>query len=374
MKVLYQSSSYLPSLAANSVHVMNMVDEINSFDNIGVLLGFLSDDKSCSGEDIHSYYGVNNQFPVFRVSGSSKIGKLYYCFYSLFFAFKFKPDLIISRYYPGVCLLLLFGYRVVYDVHAPFWKQGKLKALSWNLFKKFKSLRVSVNSNALKSMFVDDKVSPLYDITVAFNGAKKKSLNKGFFTPEKNSLNVGYVGGIYQGRGIELLLGLAGALPNVTFHIAGGSTQQLDALKSKHSLSNNLVFYGHIAPAETYRFRNSCDVLLAPYSKNNVFSHGKANVDQSKYQNPIKIIEYLSAKKIIIASDIPTIRELLDDDSSLLLDPDCVDDWIQTIGALANGSLQANEKAEKAYSFFCENLTWSKRAVKLLNCFKSDVQ
>lgn len=364
MKILYQSPSLIPSQTANSVHVMSISDQLSRMGHEVKLLVFKGglDNKKSD----HEYYGANTSFEIKKFSVVGRLGKLKFLIFSIFNALLFRPDLIITRFVPGAYLFVLFGYQVVLDAHHPVWIGSPWKKILYNLFKKNKNFRkFTTNSNSLKKIFHESGMSPRCQISVAHNGSKNYPLNEKLSLKTKNGINIGYLGSIYKGRGVDLIIKIASRLEDCNFHIAGGSEFEIEEIHRQYKIPQNLFFYGYIQPSKAYLFRNSCDILLAPYSRKGVMvANGKE--DSSQYMNPIKIIEYMSSKKPIIASDLVPIREIINDKQALLVDPDKVEEWIVAINKLIHSKNLRNELAENAYSYFSTNLTWRARAEKLI--------
>lgn len=367
MKIIYQSTSYIPSYAANSVHVMNMVDEFVKLGHDVKLLALEGNIEI--DESDYEYYGVYDNFEIVKHKYDTKLEKFKYIFDSLIFARNYKHDLIVSRFPFGAYILLLFGFKVVLDTHGPIWEGNILKRFLWKIFKNFENLRITTNSGSLKQMFEDESMNPKYDITVAFNGSKVFPLDEYYELKEKKEFNMGYIGGLYTGRGIDVIINIAKKMPDVAFHIAGGSKEDIENLKKEYELSSNIIFYGHLEPSKVYTFRNSCDALLAPYHKSGIGGFGKGSVDQSKYQNPIKIIEYLSASKPIIATDMTTLREVLNDENAILVDVDNIQEWVEAIELLKNDRFRYEKYSKNGYEYFVDNLTWRARAKKVIGVF-----
>ena len=61
---------------------------------------------------------------------------------------------------------------------------------------------------------------------------------------------------------------------------------------------------------------NSLDICLLP-NQINLFLKGVGNI--SSYTSPIKLFDYMSHKKAIIASDISVLREVLNEKNSILV-------------------------------------------------------
>jgi glycosyltransferase involved in cell wall biosynthesis len=208
-------------------------------------------------------------------------------------------------------------------------------------------------------------------LVAAHNGSREFSLDEKFHDWQKRdeALQIGYAGHLYKGRGIELIISCAKEITDADFHILGGTERDISYWKERTKLPN-LLFHGFVSPGEVYKFRNMMYVLLAPYPGTGVTTGG-GKEDSSKYMNPIKIIEYMSSRKAIIASDLPPIREVLDASSALLVNSDSAVEWISAIETLRDPDAR-KKIAEKAYANFQRNLTWKARVSKLIIQNKSD--
>ena len=124
----------------------------------------------------------------------------------------------------------------------------------------------------------------------------------------------------------------------------------------------NVYFYGFVHPKETIKYLNSFDIVLAPYYKK-VTVAGNIG-DNSKIMSPLKIFEYMSRKKAIIASDLPILREILNDKNSLLVHYNDIKMWVDAIKKLDNAKLRS-AIGDQAYIDF-KNYTWKNRAKLVL--------
>ena len=66
-----------------------------------------------------------------------------------------------------------------------------------------------------------------------------------------------------------------------------------------------------------------------------VLAHGSElsniTLNISDFTSPLKLFEYMSHKKAIIASDLPVIREVLNDRNSILVESDDINSWLNAI-------------------------------------------
>ena len=177
------------------------------------------------------------------------------------------------------------------------------------------------------------------------------------------TLNIGYFGHLYKGRGLNIIKKLSEYFPQYSFHIVGGNDEDVNYYRKTFKDNRNIVLHGFVDPSVVHKYRNSCDILLAPYQKK-VSVAGDKNFDSSKFMSPLKIFEYMSSRKAIICSDMPVIREVLNDKNSILVKPDDHFDWIKAIKTLENGK-KRKDIAENAYTDFLEKYTWSKRAERI---------
>jgi glycosyltransferase involved in cell wall biosynthesis len=102
------------------------------------------------------------------------------------------------------------------------------------------------------------------------------------------------------GETIEAVKLLKPIHPDIVFFLLGNGPIA-GALKSqvqKDSLQENVIIHSQVEPSEVPRFINFSDVCIVPLP-NNIYW---------RFQNPLKLLEYLAMKKVVILSDIPAHR------------------------------------------------------------------
>jgi glycosyltransferase involved in cell wall biosynthesis len=136
----------------------------------------------------------------------------------------------------------------------------------------------------------------------------------------------GYSGHLYPGRGRDMLLALAGRLPEITFLIVGGQPGDIQAFKERAKAANinNIHLAGFVPNADLPLYQAACDVLLMPYQKQVAASSGG---DIAPYLSPMKLFEYLACQRAILSSDLPVLREVLNVENAVLLPHDDVQAW-----------------------------------------------
>jgi len=82
---------------------------------------------------------------------------------------------------------------------------------------------------------------------------------------------------------------------------------------------------------------NALDICLLPNQKIVVSIVGEADDKYTQERNygdvtsPLKMFQYMAHKKPIIASDLPVLREVLNNNNAILIPPDDIDAWVKAI-------------------------------------------
>ena len=99
------------------------------------------------------------------------------------------------------------------------------------------------------------------------------------------------------------------------------------------------------------------DLTLLPY---------QPDIATAATMSPIKMFEAMAAGRPIIASDLPTIREILrHEHSALLVNPHNLDAWVQAIHRLQQDRLLAVRLAANARAE-ANNYSWKRRASRIV--------
>jgi glycosyltransferase involved in cell wall biosynthesis len=93
--------------------------------------------------------------------------------------------------------------------------------------------------------------------------------------------------------------------------------------------------------------------------------NSKKSEISKKYTSPMKLFEYMASGIPIVASDLPSIREILNESNSVLVDPDIPKSIINGIIEVITNKSLANKISEQSF-LDVENYTWSKRAINIL--------
>lgn len=369
MKIVYLSGSTIPSRAANSIHVMKMCQ---AFAKNGHIVDLVTRDHIRFFENnvsnVFEYYGVVENFNIFRPWHSSirYTNTILHTLSTLIFLFKKAPDIVYSRNILSAYVATLFGFQVIFELHFSM-QNEKFEYFFKKILSSKNLIRLVVISEALKKHVLSEYTISDQLILVAHDGADEIFKSETFGTSSEFK-NVGYIGHLYSGRGIELIAKIALHATWATFHLIGGNEDDVKYWKSELAGIKNIKLYGFISPAQAQVARSTFDVLLAPYQKKlKVFNDGN---DTVQWMSPLKIFEYMSTGKPIICSDLPVLREVLRHGyNSILCVPDSPSDWLRQLNKLRTDKVFREKIGAQALQDFQDKFTWSQRAKKVLEFY-----
>jgi len=368
VKILYISNSVIPSRKANSIHVMKMCQ---AFADNGHKVILLAPNKKDQYEkkvgNIYEYYGVKKNFTIKKLWYPNFKGRaiLYSLAIFLYLIINKKFDLVYGRFLYGCYISAILGNEVILEAHDPIYERRNFEL---RIFEKLVSnkhfKKLVVISNILKNIYLKKGYLDENKIQVAHDGADRVEnfKNKINLLGNKENLKVGYIGSFFKGKGIEIIASIANKMNNnIDFHIIGGAEKDIKYWKNI-IINKNVFFYGFVSHRKVSNYINSMDVCLLPNQKKLILS-GVGDI--SSFTSPLKLFEYMSHKKTIIASDIKVLREVLNQKNSILVEPGNIDEWINALEISKNFSIREKISNQALIDF--EPYTWKNRASKILN-------
>lgn len=364
MKIVYIANSIIPSRTANSIQVMKMCQ---AFADNGHHITLLIPNKYREYEpdikDIHAYYGVKNNFNIIKLSYNyiPYFRQLYYILHVYFKLKSLKPEVVYNRKVLN-CYFASYFSKTICEAHSPPSTKLEKFMLTKLLLKKNCKKLVAI-SRQLRNTLVNEHNIPQTKLFIAPDGADKVN-NFSVILKKSSKLRVGYSGHLYAGRGIDVILALAQSMQDLNFHIVGGEEKDIQYWQSM-SNSNNITFHGFVSPSLIQEYRNSFDILIAPY-QTQVSTSGSGK-DIANCMSPLKIFEYMASKKAIVCSNLPTLQEILTHErNSLLVQCDKLKDWTDAIERLKDKSLR-DKLANQAHQDFIEKYSWKQRVKNIIN-------
>jgi glycosyltransferase involved in cell wall biosynthesis len=367
MKIFYLSHARIPSRTANSLNVMKMCEAFAQNGHDATLFAPRRSSSEPGVEDPFAFYGVEPRFDLKRFPKKGKGLRGIYSYFSIvsWWIRLRRPDLIYGRDHSLRYDLDDFGLPVVIEAH----KLANDSANSRRLPKLIRSgrfQRLITTSDVLAGDYVSEFGIARDRIVVARNAADEPRSCEPLDLPETTGLRVGYLGHLYAGKGMEQIAEIAPRCPWASFHVVGGAESDLADWKRRTQGCENLFFHGYRPHAETDRYRQSMDVLLAPYQLE-IISESGGSID-ARSMSPIKIFEYMAAGKAIIASDLPAIREILTDRVNARLCPaEDTTRWVEALEELRDQPVLRESLGRSAQELFRAKHTWRARAKSILD-------
>jgi len=88
--------------------------------------------------------------------------------------------------------------------------------------------------------------------------------------------------------------------------------------------------------------------------------------------SPLKVFGYMAAAKPILCSDLPVLREVIEDGSNgILVPPDNVEAWAAALQRLLDDGTLRQRLGVTAHADFLARHTWRQRASRVLESFSS---
>ncbi len=167
-----------------------------------------------------------------------------------------------------------------------------------------------------------------------------------------------YTGSLLPWKGVDLLVEAARQVPQATFLIAGGPEPLARELAARAAPIGNVRVDGFQPPERVGLYLAAADVGVVPNRSQPAIS--------ARYTSPLKVFEAMAVGLPLVASDLPSLRDILTDGADAVLvapdDPAALAEGIARLlgdpGARARLSARLLERAP-AYG-------WDARAARLL--------
>jgi glycosyltransferase involved in cell wall biosynthesis len=174
-----------------------------------------------------------------------------------------------------------------------------------------------------------------------------------------------YIGQLHEDQGVDILVRALGLLPeNVHADIIGGADAGIDRLRKvaeSARVQDRLVFHGFVPPGEVSKRASGAHVFILPCLP----SERKSAIAH------LKVYEYLALGRPVIASDLPSSREEVEDGKTgYLIEPNSESALANAVERLTSNPEKTAVMAEKA-SRAARGFTFDARADRLTRYFRT---
>ncbi len=327
----------------------------------------LSEKLNINIEQIKQNYNLRNNFQIInRKKYSNRFGVILYYLFIFLHILKNNYDFYYCRHPFFLIPLFLFRKNHILELHDLRIFNNKIYFFIFKYLLSLQKLKkIIVISDQLKLDFkklypnISNKIFTVHDAASKF----EFKINQKKYLKETYKFNLLYVGSLHTGKGLEIIEKLIPNFKEFGFHIVGGAGKSLEFWSNKLKINKNVFFYGHIPHLSVPKYINKADICLLPNQKNiKIFNTKNKYIEIGKYTSPLKLFEYMSQGKSIIASDLPNINEVLKNNyNSILCKSNKIEDWISAIQKLQNDNELKLKIGINAKKDFEKYYTWEKR-------------
>jgi glycosyltransferase involved in cell wall biosynthesis len=376
MDILYITQARIPTEKAHGVNITSMCKFFNKGkNNIKLIIPRV---KNKIKEDTFQYYDIKDHFEIVRLPAISIfklekiLGKLtfftqllsFYISVLFYLLLQKRSDKVLYTrdYLPSFISLL--GYKVVYECHS-IPRKRKMFFLITKLFSKVIVISKGLKEDFLEQGFKDNKIliaADAVNLNIFIKSITREEARKKLNLPENKDI-ICYCGKFKtmgMDKGIkDILLSLTFLEKEVLFLAVGGDQKDINfyqKMADDLKVSKLVKFIGHIKQNELAVYQKAADILLMPFP----------NIEHySKFMSPIKMFEYMASKRPIIASNLPTIKEVLNNDNCLFCEPDNPRDLAIKIEELLNNKERGDKLSQVAFKDV-QRYTWENRVKMIL--------
>lgn len=122
-----------------------------------------------------------------------------------------------------------------------------------------------------------------------------------------------------------------------------------------------MVFVGQVAHAIIPRYLRAMDIVVIPLDLN----------QHALTTSPMKLFEYMAAGKVIIASDLPGLKEIIDPTTALFFKPGDASGLALQLDRIISDPSLATSLASHSLKR-AEKFSWSSRARAIKSFIESD--
>lgn len=325
-RVVFVSSNVLSRHSADIIYIMEMC---NAFSKKGYNIALCVPTFNLSKELLFEYYRVEHVFDIIEVNVPQVLvggtihgrGALFSVIASKRLS-KMRTAVIYSRD-PWIFFIIsvLYKRKCFFEAHQ-FRFEGFLQTFIYRVLVKsgVKSGngRIVCISRSLmkqweKSGIHAAKIAVAHDAVNInkFHDIISKRVARRRLGIDQDQSTVVYTGSLLPGKGVDVLIKCANRLKDVSFIVVGGKKDEILNL-SKLVKFNNLNFAGHVLPTKVPIYQAAADILALPNMKGSLIDD---------VTSPMKLFEYIASQRPIVATDIPSLLEILDDKYNALISP-----------------------------------------------------
>jgi len=371
MRIGCITTSIIPSKTANSIQAVKVCHALKQIGHDIHL--WVPEFQRAHWDEIAEIYGITDQFEITWLPFSKRLKQYDFSWKSVRSAISWKAEVVYTWALQAAFFANLQKVPIAMEFHD--FPMGFMGPKLFQLLMRLRTEKLIMTTTLALAQGIEERYDLRFDpgiLQVAPNGTEPERYND-LPNPNKarnslglkNGFTVGYTGHFYPGRGMDLLTTIARSMPDINFLWVGGQEKDIAPWHAELYAQSihNVTITGFISNSRLPMYQAAADILVMPYGKK---IEGSSGGNIARVINPMKMFDYLSTGRAIIASNIPVFHEVLNEKIAVFCDPDNVNDWISAIKKLsrnANLRLSMQEAALDA----AKTYSWKNRARVSIN-------
>lgn len=378
MKMYYIANARMPNERAHGIQLAKMCE---AFIEAGVELTLvLPRLQSASNETLKDFYGLRVDIPIIRLPVLDLgTGPFAFNLRALSFACSSFLFMFVRRFSGeravvytidldqfSFFLLSLTGYPVFIEVHG----SKRVHFLSRFFFRRVRGI-VAVNESVCKSLVADYGIYSS-SCVVAPNGIDIDFFRSDTTVPQaRQALGLSshapiflYSGKFYAWKGLRIFADAASKLPDVLTYFVGGTAAELQSATGLLSLPPNVRCVGHQDFKRMPLWLSAADFFLLSGTREDRYSYYETS--------PMKLFEYMAARRPIIAARTPAISEIVSEREVLFYEPDDALDLAAKMRYAETHGASFDERVNSAYTKV-QSLAWTLRVQKVISFIQETI-
>jgi glycosyltransferase involved in cell wall biosynthesis len=173
---------------------------------------------------------------------------------------------------------------------------------------------------------------------------------------------VGFIGSFLAYQGIDTLIDAAPLvlekIPNTSFLLVGDGPMRAAWEKKarEEGLQDHFIFTGHVPYREVPNYIGAMDVCVAPHHQ------------ETNQASPVKLFDYMSSGRPIVASDIEVVREIVADSGcAILVPPNKAEEYAKAIITLLEDDALRRDMDDRGRKYSVDHYDRKKITAILFN-------
>lgn len=381
MKIIYPANTTFPSPRANTIQILHTARELAARGNE---VHLVARQGNSSVPELFEYYGVQPEpnlkvhlVPAPRILSGAKIHESLILKETSQLLLRFRGErmIVFTRDPLFLSLLLrmrkLFGFPLVYEAHTLFFVTAKetYMPVAWSHRKeiRIKKREESVFRNSDGIVFISSSLnefaSEYFPLTqpsaVIHDGAVVPDA-----MPLKKEANLlCYSGQFYGWKGISTLLHAMKWVEGARLRLYGGGystvkddLREMQSIIDENDLSSKVELCGFLPPSRIPEAISGCSIGVLPLPD---------NIIGNRCNSPLKLFDYLANGLAVVASNLQTIREIVQHGKNgHLVPPGSPEKLAEGINRLLKDTAYRDSIAAAGFET-ARNYSWERRGTHL---------